>query len=89
MVQSASSKATRATILEAARECLLSRGYEGLSTRNVATLAGVPLSQLHYHFGSKQQLVLDLLEEENRRLLTRQARQETSRGQGKAPCRPQ
>jgi AcrR family transcriptional regulator len=34
----------------------------------------VPLSQLHYHFGSKDGLILALLEEENRRRLDRQAR---------------
>jgi AcrR family transcriptional regulator len=39
----------------------------------VAEAAGVPLSQLHYHFGSKQQLILDLLEAENSRRLARQA----------------
>jgi AcrR family transcriptional regulator len=38
----------------------------------VAEAAGVPLSQLHYHFGSKQQLILDLLEQENSRRLGRQ-----------------
>ena len=66
------SKATRATILAAARERLLGDGFAGLSTRKVAESAGVPLSQLHYHFGSKQQLILELLEEENRRRLARQ-----------------
>ncbi len=64
--------ATRLTILEAARQCLLADGYAGLSTRRVADSAGVPLSQLHYHFGSKQQLILDLLEQENSRRLARQ-----------------
>jgi len=34
--------------------------------------AAVPLSQVHYHFGSKQQLILDLLEAENARRLARQ-----------------
>jgi len=63
---------TRAVILEAARERLLADGYGGLSTRRVAEAAGVPLSQLHYHFGSKQQMILSLLEEENRRRLARQ-----------------
>jgi AcrR family transcriptional regulator len=33
----------------------------------------VPLSQIHYHFGSKQGLVLALLENQNQRLLQRQA----------------
>ena len=63
---------TRQGILEAARAQLLAEGYAGMSTRKVAAGAGVPLSQVHYHFGSKQRLILSLLEEENRRLLDRQ-----------------
>jgi AcrR family transcriptional regulator len=65
---------TRAAILAAGKEALLATGYAGLSTRRVAEAAGVPLSQIHYHFGSRQNLVLALLEEENTRLLERQAR---------------
>jgi len=63
---------TRTVILDAARSRLLVDGYGGLSTRKVADEAGVPLSQLHYHYGSKQGLVLELLDEENRRRLARQ-----------------
>jgi AcrR family transcriptional regulator len=63
---------TRASILEAAKQALLDAGYSGLSTRKIAVAAGVPLSQIHYHFGSKQGLVLEVLEEENRKLLERQ-----------------
>jgi AcrR family transcriptional regulator len=63
---------TRATILAAARERLLAVGYGNLSTRAVAEAAEVPLSQIHYHFGSKQQLILAVLEAENERLLERQ-----------------
>lgn len=63
---------TRAVLLEAARVRILADGYGGLSTRKVAAEAGVPLSQLHYHFGSKAGLILALLEEENRRRLERQ-----------------
>ncbi len=59
-------------ILAAARACLLADGYANLSTRHVADAAGVPLSQIHYHFGSKQRLILALLRAENTRLLTRQ-----------------
>jgi AcrR family transcriptional regulator len=65
---------TRAGILDAARRRLLVDGHRGLSTRKVAEAAGVPLSQLHYYFGSKQGLLLSLLEEENRRRLDRQTR---------------
>jgi AcrR family transcriptional regulator len=63
---------TRAGILAAARATLLADGYANLSTRRVAENAGVPLSQIHYHFGSKQQLILAVLEAENARLIERQ-----------------
>ena len=63
---------TRALILDAARIRLLADGYGGLSTRKVADEAAVPLSQLHYHFGSKQGLILAVLEVENQRRLARQ-----------------
>jgi AcrR family transcriptional regulator len=63
---------TRAAILAAARDCLLAEGYGRLSTRRVAESAGVPLSQIHYHFGSKLQLILAVLAAENERLLERQ-----------------
>lgn len=64
---------TAQAILAAARSCLLANGFAGLSTRGVAQLAGVPLSQVHYHFGSKGGMVLAVLEAESRRRLGRQA----------------
>jgi AcrR family transcriptional regulator len=63
---------TSVTLLEAARKVLRQSGYAGLSTRGVAEAAGVPLSQIHYHFGSKQGLVLALFEYLNAQLLHRQ-----------------
>ena len=63
---------TEDRILAAARACLLRSGYAAVSTRAVADDAGVPLSQIHYHFGSKRQLLLVVLESENARLLERQ-----------------
>ena len=65
---------TRTLILDAARTRLLADGYAGLSTRKVAEEAEVPVSQLHYHFGSKQGLILALFAEENQRRLERQTR---------------
>ena len=65
---------TRTQILTASKSALLESGYAGLSTRRVAEAAGVPLSQIHYHFGSRQNLVLAVLAEENTRLLERQSR---------------
>ena len=63
---------THAAILAAARERLLVDGYANLSTRAVAEAAEVQLSQIHYHFGSKRQLILAILAAENERLLERQ-----------------
>jgi AcrR family transcriptional regulator len=63
---------TSVSLLEAAKTVLRQKGYAGLSTRDVATAAGVPLSQIHYHFGSKQGLVLALFEYLNAQLLDRQ-----------------
>ena len=65
---------TRTLIIEAARRRLLADGYAGMSTRKVAEEAEVPLSQLHYYFGSKGGLILALFEEDNRRRLERQTR---------------
>jgi AcrR family transcriptional regulator len=63
---------TSTSLLEAAKKMLRQKGYAGLSTRDVATEAGVPLSQIHYHFGSKQGMVLALFEYLNAQLLDRQ-----------------
>ena len=63
---------TSTSLLEAAKKVLRQNGYAGLSTRDVAAAAGVPLSQIHYHFGSKQGLVLALFEYLNAQLLDRQ-----------------
>jgi AcrR family transcriptional regulator len=63
---------TRSRILAAAKCALLDVGYAKLSTRGIAEAAGVPLSQIHYHFGSKQNLMLAVLNSENRLRLGRQ-----------------
>ncbi len=65
--------AVRLRLLEAAEHCLLRDGFAALATRAVAEAAQAPLSQIHYHFGSKQGLVLALLQHQNEKLLRRQA----------------
>ena len=65
-------KDTRALILDAARDALTEHGYTGTTTRTIAERAGVNLSLVHYHFGGKQQLLVELLTRENERLLERQ-----------------
>lgn len=78
MGTTAATKETRSLILDAARRRLLAEGHSGLSTRKVAEEAGVPLSQLHYHFGSKQGLLLALLTHESERRVDRQTRMYSS-----------
>jgi AcrR family transcriptional regulator len=64
---------TRDDLLKAAGEMMREVGYGAMSTRRVAEKAGVPLSQIHYHFGSMQGLLLELLKAENAKLLERQS----------------
>ncbi|WP_291850939.1 TetR/AcrR family transcriptional regulator [Bradyrhizobium sp.] len=73
LVKSKKSEQARTALLEAARAVLRSKGYSGLSTRDVAVAAKMPLSQIHYHFGSKEGLVLALFDYLNEQLLGRQA----------------
>jgi AcrR family transcriptional regulator len=63
---------TSTSLLEAAKKVLRQNGHSGLSTRDVAAAAGVPLSQIHYHFGSRQGLMLALFDYLNAQLLDRQ-----------------
>lgn len=60
-------------LLEAAKRVLLEEGYAGLSTRAVAAEAGTQMSQIRYHFGSKEGMVLALFEYMNAALIARQA----------------
>jgi AcrR family transcriptional regulator len=73
MARTARKTDTSVELLEAAKKVLRQGGYAKLSTRQVAAAAGVPLSQIHYHFGSKQGLVLALFEYLNAQLIHRQS----------------
>jgi AcrR family transcriptional regulator len=65
-------QATRDRIIDAAKEVLIEEGHANASTRAVAERAGVRLSLVHYHFGGKQGLLVQVLERENAQLLERQ-----------------
>ena len=73
LVKTKKSEQARVVLLEAAKAVLRKQGYSGLSTRDVAVAAAMPLSQIHYHFGSKEGLVLALFDYLNEQLLSRQA----------------
>src|SRR5436309_15049875 len=54
---------TRQKILQAAFTVLARQGYENTSIKDIAEEAGVAQGLVHYHFKSKQQLVLAVLAE--------------------------
>jgi len=53
---------TRERILQAAFTVLSRQGYENTSIKDIAEEAGVAQGLVHYHFKSKQQLVLAVLD---------------------------
>jgi len=79
MSNPAAVKATRDTkerILDAAEELFAEHGVEATSIRSVISLAEVNLAAIHYHFGSKEELLravvarrIDPLNEERIRML--------------------
>ena len=65
---------TEARILAAAFRRLTREGYAALRMREIARDAGVNHALINYHFRSKDQLVIAVLAEANRRLIERQQR---------------
>lgn len=65
---------TKARILEAAFRCLATSGYTALSVREIARDAGVNHALISYYFGTKDRLVIAVLDEANHQLLQRQRR---------------
>jgi AcrR family transcriptional regulator len=64
--------ATKTKLLEAAKSVLLAQGYSGLSTRAIAAAADTQMSQIRYHFGSKEGIVLALYDYMTDHLIHRQ-----------------
>ena len=58
----ASGAATRAQLVDAAEELLLTTSYDDLSVRAVCARAGANPAAVQYHFGSKEGLVAALLQ---------------------------
>lgn len=53
----ADGNATKAALLEAAKELIRERGYAGTSVRDLAATAGTNLAAVSYHFGSREKLL--------------------------------
>jgi AcrR family transcriptional regulator len=69
---SADQASTHDRILEAAYRTLVDLGYNQVSMRRIAIEAGVNQSLLHYYFGSKEHLMIEVLAYVNDQLLARQ-----------------
>lgn len=64
---------TRGRILEATFRRVVTEGYAALSIREIAKDAGVNHALINYHYRSKEQLVIEVLDALNQRLIKRQA----------------
>lgn len=60
--QQRKSSLTREAILEAAIDCLVSSGYSGLTTGEVAKRANVSRGAMHHHYANRLELVAALIE---------------------------
>lgn len=47
----------REQLLDAAKQCLVDKGYERTTVRDISDLAGVSKAAIGYHFGSKEALM--------------------------------
>src|SRR5262252_41068 len=65
---------TKTRILDAAFRRLTREGYAALSMREIGKDAGVNHALINYHFRSKDQLVIAVLDAANQRLLERQTK---------------
>ena len=52
---------TRQRVIDAASELFAAHGFHGTTARDIAERAGVNLAAAHYHFGSKEDLYLEVL----------------------------
>jgi AcrR family transcriptional regulator len=53
----------RETIKKVATELLIKHGYHNTSFRDIAERVGITTTNIHYHFGSKQQLVEEVVKD--------------------------
>ena len=51
----------REALLTAAKQCLLEKGYNRTTARDIASAAGVSLAAIGYHFSSKDALLTEAL----------------------------
>src|SRR5271156_595022 len=70
--KTAARAAAEEALLDAAERLLGDAGYAGITTRRLATEAGVNHGLVHYYFGSNENLLVHALERFTGRLIARQ-----------------
>jgi AcrR family transcriptional regulator len=60
-MESAKSLSNREALLLGAKKCLLEKGYNRTTARDIASAAGVSLAAIGYHFSSKEALLTEAL----------------------------
>jgi AcrR family transcriptional regulator len=70
--KTAARAAAEEALLDAAERLLADAGYASITTRRLATEAGVNHGLVHYYFGSNENLLVHALERFTARLITRQ-----------------
>lgn len=50
-------------LIKSAKECLVNNGLEKFTLRSVADVAGVTQGTIYYHFRTKEQLLLDIVQD--------------------------
>jgi RNA polymerase sigma factor (sigma-70 family) len=53
----------REALLDGARRCLLERGYAGTTARDLVAASGTNLASIGYHFGSKEALLTEAMQQ--------------------------
>jgi AcrR family transcriptional regulator len=75
--------AGRQCILDQARELFLAHGYHGVSVRDIVRACGLSNAALYHHFGSKQNLFVEVFKEH----MTKAAQRVQEAGSGEESCR--
>ena len=73
----------RQCILAQAQRLFFAHGYNGVSVRDIVQACGLSNGALYYHFGSKQNLFIQVFKE----YVARATRQLQQAGAGQGPCR--
>ncbi|MET3699649.1 TetR family transcriptional regulator [Bacillus oleivorans] len=54
---------SKSDLIKSAKECLVDKGIEKFTLRAVAEMAGVTQGTVYYHFKTKEQLLLDIVDD--------------------------